>query len=136
MTSSVSTVLQDQIVYATPWYQRMYSTNPPSLDDEIENRIIQTVTSGEISRVPSSNAVYEFLSVQTSHRSFTIKTTELSTSHTILHNLNSEFLLYNILVWNGHQYVSGSVNVIELDVNTLIIESAEPINIKVTIIKI
>lgn len=175
MSSSISVALQDQIVYATPWYQRMYSTNSPSLDEEIENRIIQTVANGEITRVPSANAVYEFvlnqllsgvdanllnisnlneiftstelqdilvelntrISTMTAYTgSFTMKSSIPAVRHVIEHNLNSEFILYNIMIWNGSRYVNDIVSVIEENANTLVVESLEPINIKSVIIKI
>jgi hypothetical protein len=59
-TYSAITV-HNQIVHNTPWFQRVYSSNPPTLEEEIENVITQQVSDDDYNRVPSSNAVHDFV---------------------------------------------------------------------------
>lgn len=56
-----SVVPRSQKPYATPWFQQQYSDNPISIEEELENAISQLVIENDISRVPSSDAIYKFL---------------------------------------------------------------------------
>ena len=70
MSSSTysAVTVQNQIIYNTPWMQRVYSSNPPSLEEEIENKITQQVSDEDYVRVPSGNAVHDFVvNFTTSH---------------------------------------------------------------------
>lgn len=53
--------VQSQIVHNTPWFQRVYSSHPPTLEEEIENKITQQVSNEDLTRVPSGNAVHDFV---------------------------------------------------------------------------
>lgn len=56
-----SVVPRNQKPYATPWFQRQYSDTPISIEEELENAISQLVIENDISKVPSSDAIYKFL---------------------------------------------------------------------------
>lgn len=56
-----SVVPRSQRPYATPWFQQQYSDTPISIEEELENAISQLVIENDISRVPSSDAIYKFL---------------------------------------------------------------------------
>jgi hypothetical protein len=56
-----SVVPRNQKPYATPWFQRQYSDTQISIEEELENAISQLVIENDISRVPSSDAIYKFL---------------------------------------------------------------------------
>lgn len=56
-----SVVPRSQRPYATPWFQRQYADRPLSIEEELENAISQLVIENDISRVPSSDAIYKFL---------------------------------------------------------------------------
>jgi hypothetical protein len=56
-----SVVPRNQKPYATPWFQRQYSDTQLSIEEELENAISQLVIENDISRVPSSDAIYKFL---------------------------------------------------------------------------
>jgi len=67
--------------------------------------------------------------------SYIYKSTVSATTHTIVHNLNSDHLEYSVLVFDPelNLYKNDLVSIIEIDNNTLQVESNEPINIKVSI---
>lgn len=67
--------------------------------------------------------------------SYFYKSTNASYVHTIFHNLNSDNVEYNVLVLDEdlNLYKNDLVSVTELDINTLQIESNEPVNIKVSV---
>lgn len=67
--------------------------------------------------------------------SYFYKSTISANIHTIIHNLNSDNIEYTVLVFDSDLgvYRNDLVSVIEIDNNTLQIESNEPINIKVSV---
>lgn len=67
--------------------------------------------------------------------SYFYKSTISSNIHTVVHNLNSDNIEYTVLVFDSDLgvYKNDLVSVIEIDNNTLQIESNEPINIKVSV---
>lgn len=67
--------------------------------------------------------------------SYFYKSEIASTTHTIYHNLNSDNIEYTVLVFdeNLHIYKNDIVSVSEINNNTLIIESSEAVNIKMSV---
>lgn len=89
---------------------------------------------GEIDDLVEKVTILESSSTQSgSHWNY--KSTVAAKKHTLSHNLNSDFLLKEILVHDGTTYVNFIGAITEVDKNTLMVESNIDINIKATISK-
>ena len=53
--------LPNHTIYNTPYFQRFFSIDIPDISQEIESRLTQHITQNDILRVPSSHAVFEYV---------------------------------------------------------------------------
>jgi hypothetical protein len=66
---------------------------------------------------------------------FTYTSSVAARSHMLAHNLNSEFIYFNIMVYDNNLqlYRNDLVSVIEVDSNVILVDTLQPVNIKAAI---
>lgn len=114
----ISITVNNQKPFNTPWYQSFYTKIKPDIQSEIESLIVQEVSKNDYYRIPSSNAVYDFVvnyNLVIDHIDPNVKNRSPS-SETIYNEFNK---IYNILNDNESKIIKYIFNepLLELDIN-------------------
>ena len=125
MSNRTSVTLRSQKIHSSPWHQRYYSVPPPTLEEELENAITQSISDQEIARTPSSSAVFNYVNdVRQQFKIVRFEFLEPAIEWIITHNYNTNIFQESIFDINNNRMIA-PIEII--DNNSFKILLAEPL---------